>query len=427
MPSGKEVSATTPLWSAIPPGLGSNSFFQANNERIGAPVKFNILNGNDYGDKLGPILAAGNVPGAALHPELEHRQSDPVRPGGGQAVRGPHAVPGRRQGVGVPDAGEPADPRLGVRRLEQPAQGGTVPDGRLPLDDDVPQGHLRPVRRGAAEERRRPARPGQATDRPEGGPVGVRLGRRRDPPGVRGAGPLDQGLQRQAGQQDRDTAARGVGGLRPEAVPVGVRAPGSRRERRRGRAVRGRQVPDPAERAGRLGRVTATAAATQPEVQPAARAAVRPRRRYADHLGRRPGRPLHLREEGTRRGSRQGVARRPELHVGAVRDRGVPALHLRRRGQALHETALRCPEAHRAGAEGGRGDVHLPGRPSGGDHRKRVPGLRPVDERMAERGRQGPGEEPVRRDPGRGAGQDGGADTSRSTTPCRTSTAAASR
>ncbi|MFD7160692.1 ABC transporter substrate-binding protein [Kribbella sp. NPDC059898] len=61
VPSGKEVSAMTPLWSPIPP-LTGNSYFDANNERIGAPVKFNILNGNDYGDKLGPILAAGNVP-----------------------------------------------------------------------------------------------------------------------------------------------------------------------------------------------------------------------------------------------------------------------------------------------------------------------------------------------------------------------------
>ncbi|TCO42269.1 putative aldouronate transport system substrate-binding protein [Kribbella antiqua] len=61
VPSGKEVSAMTPLWSPIPP-LAGNSYFEANNERIGAPVKFNILNGNDYGDKLGPILAAGNIP-----------------------------------------------------------------------------------------------------------------------------------------------------------------------------------------------------------------------------------------------------------------------------------------------------------------------------------------------------------------------------
>lgn len=60
--SGKEVSAMTPLWAPIPPGLGNNSYFDANNDRIGAPVRFNILSGNDYGDKLGPLLASGNVP-----------------------------------------------------------------------------------------------------------------------------------------------------------------------------------------------------------------------------------------------------------------------------------------------------------------------------------------------------------------------------
>ncbi|GAA0958157.1 extracellular solute-binding protein [Kribbella koreensis] len=60
--SGKEVSAMTPLWAPLPPGLGNNSYFDANNERIGAPVGFNILSGNDYGDKLGPLLASGNVP-----------------------------------------------------------------------------------------------------------------------------------------------------------------------------------------------------------------------------------------------------------------------------------------------------------------------------------------------------------------------------
>ncbi|MET7280621.1 extracellular solute-binding protein [Kribbella sp. NPDC005582] len=60
--SGREVTAMTPLWAPSPPGLGSNSYYAANNERIGAPVRFNIVNGIDYGDKLGPLLAAGNVP-----------------------------------------------------------------------------------------------------------------------------------------------------------------------------------------------------------------------------------------------------------------------------------------------------------------------------------------------------------------------------
>lgn len=69
--SGKEVTAMTPLWAPLPPGLGNNSFYDANNERIGAPVKFNIVNGMDYGTKLGTLLAAGNVPDLVCIPGWE--------------------------------------------------------------------------------------------------------------------------------------------------------------------------------------------------------------------------------------------------------------------------------------------------------------------------------------------------------------------
>jgi putative aldouronate transport system substrate-binding protein len=60
--SGKEVTAMTPLFDPQPPGLGHNSYFDANNERIGAPVRFNFVSGNEYATKLPPLLAAGNVP-----------------------------------------------------------------------------------------------------------------------------------------------------------------------------------------------------------------------------------------------------------------------------------------------------------------------------------------------------------------------------
>lgn len=59
--SGKEVTVMTPLWGPLPPTSG-NSFFAANAERIGAPVKFNIVNGVDYLDKLNAILGASDVP-----------------------------------------------------------------------------------------------------------------------------------------------------------------------------------------------------------------------------------------------------------------------------------------------------------------------------------------------------------------------------
>ncbi|NNJ63581.1 MAG: extracellular solute-binding protein [Dactylosporangium sp.] len=60
--SGKEITAMTPLWGPIPPGVGSNSFFDANAERLGAQIRFQIVNGNDYGEKLSAILGAGDVP-----------------------------------------------------------------------------------------------------------------------------------------------------------------------------------------------------------------------------------------------------------------------------------------------------------------------------------------------------------------------------
>jgi putative aldouronate transport system substrate-binding protein len=69
--SGKEVSAMTPLWGPLPPGLGNNSYFDANNERIGAAVRFNVVNGGEYGDKLGPMLAAGKVPDLLCIPGWE--------------------------------------------------------------------------------------------------------------------------------------------------------------------------------------------------------------------------------------------------------------------------------------------------------------------------------------------------------------------
>ncbi|MBX6385203.1 MAG: extracellular solute-binding protein [Microbispora sp.] len=60
--SGKEVTAMTPLWGTIPPGLGENSYYDAVNERLGGAVRFNISDGNTYVDKLTALLASGDVP-----------------------------------------------------------------------------------------------------------------------------------------------------------------------------------------------------------------------------------------------------------------------------------------------------------------------------------------------------------------------------
>ncbi|NUT10249.1 MAG: extracellular solute-binding protein [Nonomuraea sp.] len=60
--SGKEVAVMTPLWGTVPPGLGSNSYYEAVNERLGGVVRFNISDGNTYGQKLSTVLASGDVP-----------------------------------------------------------------------------------------------------------------------------------------------------------------------------------------------------------------------------------------------------------------------------------------------------------------------------------------------------------------------------
>ncbi|MEV6031703.1 extracellular solute-binding protein [Nonomuraea sp. NPDC052116] len=69
--SGKEVTAMTPLWGTVPPGLGSNSYYDYVNERLGGVVRFNISDGNTYGQKLSTLLASGDVPDMLMVPGWE--------------------------------------------------------------------------------------------------------------------------------------------------------------------------------------------------------------------------------------------------------------------------------------------------------------------------------------------------------------------
>ncbi|GAA3527286.1 sugar ABC transporter substrate-binding protein [Nonomuraea rosea] len=69
--SGKEVTAMTPLWGTVPPGLGSNSYYDIVNERLGGSVRFNISDGNTYGQKLSTVLASGDVPDMVCVPNWE--------------------------------------------------------------------------------------------------------------------------------------------------------------------------------------------------------------------------------------------------------------------------------------------------------------------------------------------------------------------
>lgn len=60
--SGGTYTAMTPLWSTIPSTRG-NEYFDAVNEAVGTTVKFQISDGNTYGDKLAAVLAsAKDVP-----------------------------------------------------------------------------------------------------------------------------------------------------------------------------------------------------------------------------------------------------------------------------------------------------------------------------------------------------------------------------
>ncbi|MET4637953.1 putative aldouronate transport system substrate-binding protein [Mycetocola sp. 2940] len=55
--SGGSYTAMTPLWGTIPPTNG-NQYFDAVNEAIGTDIKFQISDGNTYGDKLAAVLAS---------------------------------------------------------------------------------------------------------------------------------------------------------------------------------------------------------------------------------------------------------------------------------------------------------------------------------------------------------------------------------
>lgn len=55
--SGGTYTAMTPLWGTIPPTEG-NAYFDAVNAAMGTNIKFQISDGNTYGDKLAAVLAS---------------------------------------------------------------------------------------------------------------------------------------------------------------------------------------------------------------------------------------------------------------------------------------------------------------------------------------------------------------------------------
>ncbi len=57
-----KVDILVNTFSPVPPALGSNSYWQALNDRVGAELAFNIVPDADYGTKLTTTLAGGDLP-----------------------------------------------------------------------------------------------------------------------------------------------------------------------------------------------------------------------------------------------------------------------------------------------------------------------------------------------------------------------------
>ncbi|MEV4110592.1 sugar ABC transporter substrate-binding protein [Nonomuraea sp. NPDC049695] len=57
--AGGSYTAIIPLWGPPPPS--PNPYYDLVNKSLGATVKLQIIDGNSFGDKIAPILAAGNV------------------------------------------------------------------------------------------------------------------------------------------------------------------------------------------------------------------------------------------------------------------------------------------------------------------------------------------------------------------------------
>ncbi|MFD7659259.1 extracellular solute-binding protein [Actinosynnema sp. NPDC059797] len=66
--NGGEVTAMTPAFWPVPPGLGENSYYDVVNSRLGGVVKFDLVQGSDYQAKLAAIMAAKQVPELTVMP-----------------------------------------------------------------------------------------------------------------------------------------------------------------------------------------------------------------------------------------------------------------------------------------------------------------------------------------------------------------------
>ncbi len=118
---GGNYTTMTPLWGAIPPSSG-NGYYDAVNKALGATLKIQPADGNNYGDTtLPPIFAADKMPRLDHGARLEH----PASWTSAQAVEAKFAdltpyLAGDKAKE-YPNLANVSVRRLGLRRLERQA------------------------------------------------------------------------------------------------------------------------------------------------------------------------------------------------------------------------------------------------------------------------------------------------------------------
>lgn len=68
--TGGQLTAMTPSFWPVPPGLGQNAYYDAVNAKLGATIKFEQVSGNDYQQKLSAMMAAKQVPEIVVMPSF---------------------------------------------------------------------------------------------------------------------------------------------------------------------------------------------------------------------------------------------------------------------------------------------------------------------------------------------------------------------
>lgn len=68
--SGGQITAMTPSFWPVPPGLGQNAYYDAVNAKLGATIKFEQVSGNDFQQKLSAMMAARQVPEIVVMPSF---------------------------------------------------------------------------------------------------------------------------------------------------------------------------------------------------------------------------------------------------------------------------------------------------------------------------------------------------------------------